>query len=84
MFTALSFSLSVSLFVSLLSFLPIRIYLSVVPVVWLVACVVVQSVRTLVIVVTTAPLREPPLMLTATVGRSAAVRLSLRETIPLG
>lgn len=84
MFTALSFSLSVSLFVSLLSFLPIRIYLSVVPVVWLVACVAVQSVRTHVIVVTTAPLREPPLMLTATVGRSAAVRLSLRETIPLG
>lgn len=84
MFTALSFSLSVSLFVSLLSFLPIRIYLSVVPVVWLVACVAVQSVRTHVIVVTTVPLREPPLMLTVTVGRSAAVRLSLRETIPLG
>ena len=52
--------------------------------VWLVAFVAVQSVRTLVIVVTTAPLREPPLMLTATVGRSAAVRLSLREMIPLG
>lgn len=52
--------------------------------VWLVASVAVQSVRTHVIVVTTVPLREPPLMLTATVGRSAAVRLSLRETIPLG